>query len=325
MLPCRSWLEQAAINLSKKAHRGTATFIPWLLVFGLSAAPSLADLLPNGADHREIALSDADGRPMIAARIGNTEGRLMFDTGTPDALFLNRDALPIGEGEPVAVGQAASGQVIEVRSHPAPAIEIGGVAFATGPKLRSGDFGFAEIGLGSDFLGFIGTPAVVTGAFLLDHGRKVLTVLRVNEDGSLAANSPALSDVVAVVPFTLIEVLPTTEVQINGSSVVLEFDTGDSGTFYAKEETLARLREAGLLRETEGVATLVEASFGGNIFRDLQVRIVIAGGDEDTRSDTGGDTLRLGADFLVQWPTLWNYRAGTITFLTPGAYTPGSP
>lgn len=308
------------INLSNRERCRARAFIPWLLVFGLSAAQSAAELLPDGADRRDIALSNADGRPMIAARIGDTEGRLMFDTGTPDALFLNRDALPIGAGERVAVGQAASGQVIEVQGHPALPVEIGGVAFATGPDLRSGNFGFAEIGLGSDFLGFVGTPAVVTGAFLLDHARKVLTVLRVNEDGSLVARSPDPSDVVAVVPFTLMGTLPTAEAEISGSLVALEFDTGDGGTFYANEATLTQLRKAGLLRRTEDAATLVEVSFGGTVFRDLHVRIVIAGGEEDTRLDTGVDTLRLGAAFLVRWPTLWNYPAGTITLLTPGAY-----
>lgn len=322
MPPCLNWLERAATSILNRGRGGPGVFIAWLLVFGLSAAPSAGDLLPDGADRRDIALSEADGRPMIAARIGDTEGRLMFDTGTPDALFLNRDALAIGAGERVAVGQAASGQVIEVQGHPALPVEIGGVAFATGPDLRSGNFGFAEIGLGSDFLGFVGTPAVVAGAFLLDHGRKVLTVLRVNEDGSLVAEAPDPSDVVAVVPFRLMGTLPTAEAEIGGSPVALEFDTGDGGTLYAGEATLARLRETGLLRGTEAAATLVEASFGGTVFRDLRVRIVIAGGDEDTRSDTGVDTLRLGAAFLVRWPTLWNYPAGTITLLTPGAYTP---
>lgn len=326
MLPCRNRLERAVTNLANRGRGGAKAYaLAWLLAFCLPAVPSAADLLPEGADRRDIALSNADGRPMIAARIGDTVGRLMFDTGTPDALFLNRDALPIGTGVRVAVGQAASGQMIEVQAHPAPPVEIGGIAFATGPDLRSGNFGFAEIGLGSDFLGFVGTPAVVTGAFLLDHGRSVLTVLRVNNDGSLATRLPDPSDVVAIVQFKLMGTLPTAEAVIGGSPVALEFDTGDSGTFYADQATLARLREAGLVRGPDDAATLVEVGFGGTVFRDLQSRIVIAGGDDDSRSHKGTDTLRLGAAFLVHWPTLWNYRAGTITLLTPGAYTRGLP
>jgi hypothetical protein len=279
-----------------------------------------AEVLAAGQDWREIPFDVVDLKPMIAARVGDMTGRMMFDTGTPEAIFLNRDAAPLAEGVVVANGFAASGQAIEVRLHDAPPVQIGGVDFATGPKVISGDFGFAEVMFGADYLGFIGTPFVSDGAFTLDYGRGVLTLLRTQDQGALVVPPPAPSDVVAQLTFALIPgEQPTTGAFVGGLPVVLDFDTGDSGTFYLRPETRARLEAAGTLVTAGEAGTLSGVTFGGATFDGLAVRLVEAGGSQDTRPWPGSDALRLGADFLSRNPSLWNFPAGTITILRPDA------
>jgi len=290
-----------------------------LTLVGL-APVARAELLAIGQDWREIPFEVVDHKSLLDAKVGDTEGRMMFDTGTPDAVILNRDAVPLPEGLFLAVGSAASGQAVEVHQHDAPAIQIDGQVFATPPALLSGNFGFVEVMFGADYLGFVGTPAVEGGAFSLDYARQVLTILRSDATGALAVPPPAPGDVLAHITFALRpDELPTTGAFIGSMPIVLDFDTGDSGTLYMRSETRARLEADALLSVRDGVGVLAAVTFGGATFDGITVQIVEAGGPADKRPWPGSDALRLGAVFLSEHPSLWNFPAGTLTFLHPDA------
>lgn len=298
--------------------------LPVLLVSLLPAVahpgPADADLLGSDEDRREIPFTIGDGKPMIAAEIAGVAGRMMFDIGTPDAVFLNRDAVPLDAGVFLAEGRAASGQTIEVRQHEAPPVAIGGRDYATGDAVRSGNFGFAEELLGPDFLGFVGAPAVEGEAFLLDYDRRLLTVLRTDAQGGLTVVPPSESDVLARIEVAPGEGdLPTTVAAIAGRQIAVDFDTGDGGTLYLRAGTIEDLRSANALATDRDRAHLAEVSLGGVAFPDLTVRLVEAGGPQDARSETDADLLRIGAGFLSIYPTLWLLPAGRIEILRPGA------
>jgi hypothetical protein len=297
------------------------TILVRAIVALLATTPAAqADLLADGQAWREIPFEVVDQKPMLAARIGDVSGRMMFDTGTPEAVFLNRDAVPLPEGQMAGRGFAASGQAIEVRVHDAPEVEIAGLPLATAPLVISGDFGFVEEMFGADYLGFVGTPAVQEGAFTLDYQRQVLTILRTDAKGTLAVPPPPASEVIATLTFALIPgEQPTMGAFIGSLPLVLDFDTGDSGTLYLRAETRTRLEAEALLTATGETATLSGVTFGGATFDGLQVRLVEAGGPQDKRAWPGSDALRLGADFLSDHSSLWNFPAGTITLLRPNA------
>jgi hypothetical protein len=291
-----------------------------IIALTVMASAARADLLADGQAWREIPFEVVDQKPMLAAQIGDVSGRMMFDTGTPEMLFLNRDALPLSDGQGVGNGFAASGQPIEVRLHDAPAVQIGGLPLAIAPKVVSGDFSFVEGLFGTDYLGFVGLPAVEGGAFLLDYQRRVLTILRSDAGGTLAVPLPAARDVVASLTFALIPgEQPTTGAFVGSLPVALDFDTGDSGTFYLRPETRARLLADGTMVATDDAAVLAKVTFGGATFAGLAIRLVEAGGAGDKRPWPGSDALRLGAAFLAENPSLWNIPAGTITILRPDA------
>lgn len=288
----------------------------------LSAAGTLPepDLLGGGPAWREIPFEVVDGRPLIPATIGEARGRVLFDTGTPVSVMLNRDALDLDEGSPHGDGRAASGQVISVRQHPAPPIRISGLPLSTPLQLLSGDFGFVEEAFGPDFLGFLGTPAVAGGAFVLDYGRQVLTVLQTRADGILMVDQPPIEDVVAHFTVVMVEgEQPTSGAFIGSLPVALDFDTGDGGTFYVRPETRAALEAEGVLTSGGDLAMVGSVRFGGAVFGPLAVNLIEAGGPEDVRPWPGSNALRLGARFLALNPGLWNFTAGTITILRPGS------
>lgn len=302
-----------------------------LLALAATAPAARADLLPPGQDWREIPFQVVDHKPLLPAKVGDRPGRMMFDTGTPEAVFLNRDALSLPDGQAVGSGTAASGQTIEVALHKAPGIEIGGQPFATAPMVVSGNFGFVAPMFGPDYLGFVGTPAVESGAFTLDYRRKVLTLLRSDPAGALAVPPPAPADVLAQLTVSLMpDEMPTAGAFIGSLPILLEFDTGDSGTLYLRPETRARLVTDALLTvtstgteapltATNTGGTLASVTFGGATFGSLSVRLVEAGGPEDKRPWPGSDALRLGATFLSEHPSLWNFPARTITILRTDA------
>ena len=277
-------------------------------------------LLGQATGWREIPFEVVDGKPLIAATIGETRGRLMFDTGTPVSIMLNRDALDLDEGTQLRGGQAASGQVLSVREHPAPPVRVSGQPLSTPPRLLSGDFGFVEVAFGSDFLGFVGSPAVSGGAFVLDYGRQVLTILQTQADGLPGVGEPPREDVVARFSVAMAEgEQPTTGAFVGSLPVVLDFDTGDGGTFYVRAETRAALEAKGVLTPEGDLAVVGPVSFGGAVFERISVTLIEAGGPKDVRPWPGSNALRLGARFLALNPSLWNFTDHTITILRPGS------
>jgi hypothetical protein len=195
---------------------------------------------------------------------------------------------------------------------------------AVGSTVRSGNFGFTHEILGADFLGFIGRPAVEESAFVLDYGRQVLTILATGPDGAPRVPAPAAEDVAARTDFVLDgSGLPRSSARIGGHALALDLDTGDGGTLYLGDDTLARLVADGALTLEEDRARIAEVALGGaSVFRDLPVRLVRAGGPEDARPAPETDLLRLGAGFFARHVTLWNYPRGTLDILHPGASYP---
>ena len=297
-----------------------AHFGAMMAVVALAGLGQEPGLLGDSVDWREIPFAIVEAKPLIEARVSGTPGRMMFDTGTPLTVLVNRDAVALEGGHDSRTGSVASGQSVDIRNHAPVPIEFGGVAIAAGPVLISGDFGFIEVAFGEDFLGFVGTPAVEEGAFLLDYSRQVLTILRTDADGALVAGPPASGEVVARFSFVRDEgEQPTTGAFIGSLPIVLDFDTGDSGTLYLRPETRASLEAEGVLAVEGDEAVLRALRLGGAVFADVTVRIIEAGGAEDGRTWSGSNSLRLGAGFLSEHPSLWNYPAGTITILEPGA------
>jgi hypothetical protein len=286
-----------------------------LLLLSFAAA---ADIIPDGALWAQVPFDLVTGKPMIAVQANGSRGRMLFDNGTPDKMFFNRDALALAPGKEAGRGRAASGQQILVQTTAAPKVSIGGRPISLPAQVRSGNFGFVKEAFGDDFLGFIGTPFMQPHAFVLDYGRRVLTFVRVDAAGHLPLAQPAAADVVAEVNFSLHPGgQPTTAAVVGGLPMLLDFDTGDGGTLYLRPETRRKLIAAGQIKVDGDQAVLATLSFGGGSFTELRVSLHEAGGADDFRSTGPSDLLRLGSDFLARQPSLWNFAAYRLTLLRP--------
>ncbi len=170
----------------------------------------------------------------------------MLDNGTPDAVFLNRDALKLSHGRFVARGSAASGQAIEVHAHRQPEVLIGHQSVPIAATVRNGNFGFTASGLGTDFLGFIGSKMLEHDAFVLDYAAGLLSVIRVERGHALAIAPPAPAEIRVTVPFFLWPGEPPTVAGSLGDlPLLIDFDTGDAGTLYLTPALRKRLEQQG--------------------------------------------------------------------------------
>jgi hypothetical protein len=296
-----------------------------LALFGLViASPIQAQLLGDGQALRDIPFVVMDGKPMLPAAVEGREGVMMFDIGTPSAVFLNRGAVDLPDGQEVARGHTASGQEIVVQVHPTPDLMVAGQEMDLPERVQSGDFGFAEVAFGDDFLGFVGLPAVQGDAVLLDYDRSALTVIRVDEAGVMALAQPEPVDVIATLDFLLFpDELPLSVGRIGEVPVQVSFDSGDSGTLYLQPGTRARLMAEGSLASgAGGLWELAGVTLGGALMQPTPVTLIEAGGEKDGRSTGQPDELRLGAAFFAAQPTLWNFPARRMMILRPGAAIP---
>lgn len=285
-----------------------------IAILCLFPASGAAELLAPGEAARALPFALRDGKPMIAATIAGQVGVVMFDTGTPHVLMLNRDALALPAGQEVARGHAASGQAIVVKAHPAPAAILAGRPMDLPDPALSGDFGFTRAGLGADFLGFLGTPAVAATPFTLDLARGRITLL------AAGTVSPVPEDIVADIAFVFSEgEQPLWAGRLGDLPILIDIDTGDGGTIYLNDATRAALVQAGHLAGTGPEVVLSGLAFGGASFGPVPVRVVAAGGPQDMRRTGHPDLLRLGAAFLAAHPSLWDFPARRLVLLRQGA------
>ncbi|GAB4212200.1 MAG: hypothetical protein Fur007_04040 [Rhodoferax sp.] len=288
------------------------------------AASAQAGLLGPGQTLRRIPFTLADGdKPMLAATVGDHSGRVLLDNGTPYAIFINRDSVALGAGTPLAQGRAASGQLIHVQRHDKVAVAIDGQALAVDDTVLSGNFGFTAPAFGADFLGFLGTPALQPDAFALDYPQQQLVLIKPQPDGGLGALAPTATETLAQWAFSLPPGgQPSFAVQLGTLPLVAELDTGDAGTLYASDATVALLRQQGLLRAAGDRWQLRGLRIAGVRMAPTPVGLVQAGGPDDHRNNGQPDLLRLGAAFLRAQPLLWNFAAHQLTLLKPGSAYP---
>lgn len=292
----------------------------FLLALGIALSAN-AGLLEHDQSTRVIpfTLRDTD-KPLIEATVAGKNGRMLFDNGTPDALFLNRDAVSLAEGKFLARGYAASGQRIEVQEHTTPAIRIAGQTVSLPERIRSGDFAFTAPAFGDDFLGFIGTKMIANDAFLLDYARRHLVLLKTGTDGALPVTPPQFDEIVATTRFMIWPGgQPTFAAAIGKLPIITDIDTGDSGTLYVTATTRRQLIAQHFLEADGKNWRLTGLTIDGVLFEPTPVRLVDAGGPADFRKEGHLDQLRVGAAFLMANTCLWNFPAKTLTFLKPDA------
>ena len=262
----------------------------------------------------------------VPASVNGTSGKMMFDTGTGDALALNDHLLKqLGPGKALGQAKVGSGQGYTMTLRDCiHRIKIGEQNVLGAPAVESEDLGFIEKDITPDFLGFIGYGAYPGYAFKLDYVLRRLTLLR----GKKGSKTSLLDGeaVLATLPFTTRRRPddPFITVRISSHSFVAAFDTGQVGVLEMDDNQRdSMIKEGSLLplseKDDDGnalyrvkdlqVAPGVHVSLPG-----VTVRHVGSIADKGI-GITETAAIYLGYQFLSQFKTIWDWPNQTIYLL----------
>jgi len=265
--------------------------------------------------------------PFVAATVNGVPGKIMFDTGSKEALSLNAHKAPLKDGKVVGKGTFGSGQTYEVKLYP----EVAAVAITGGPSYRSipdvmgQDLSSMEEEITPDFLGFIGHDFYRGYLFKLDYKGNRITFYRQTAARRKSQDYLSGETVVAVVPFTTRKLPnhPLVPVTIGGVDFLGTFDTGMDGAVYMTKATQARLTKQRLLTPVParddilyniaGVSLTpgIKATVSGiHVFNETPPSAAPIGTPEP-------DIIQFGYAFLRQYKTVWDFSESRIYLLNP--------
>ena len=262
----------------------------------------------------------------LRADVNGTHGKMMFDTGTPEALVLNDHLLKrLGPGRVEGQARVGSGQTYTITTRNCVhSVSVSGFETRNVPLVESDDLGFMEKDITPDFMGFVGYQAFAGYAFELDYGRRRLTFEK-NVHGS----RPALLDgekVLATLPFTTRRRSnsPLICVEVGSQSFIGTFDTGQSGSLEMNDTLRDSLIQAGTLmplsgRDEDGNmvyrVTDLELAPGVHISLPAMTIQPSASPSDKGIGITEQTVIHLGFQMLSQLKTVWDWPNRTIYLL----------
>ena len=278
------------------------------------------------AERVELPLTVVNEFIFVPAEIDGTNGKMMFDTGTREALALNDHLLKqLGPGKALGQARVGSGQsytrTLRDCTHD---VKIGAQNGVDVPGIESEDLGFIEKDITPDFLGFIGFGAYPGYAFKLDYVLRRLRLLK-GEKGS-KTNLLDGETVLATLPFTTRRRPddPFIPVKISGHPFIAAFDTGQVGVLEMEDH-----QRDSMLKEGSLVPLPQKNDDGNTLYRvkDLEVapgvHVSLPGmivSHVGSVADKGiGITepaaIHLGYHFLSQFKTVCDWPNQTIYLL----------
>lgn len=317
----------AAMNLLFRLRRCTL----WLL-----ATPLWAWAAPNGPLPMETGfepqtavtvwpLKISEGYPLVHASVGGVTGVLLFDTGTPWGLLLNRARVKLPDSSFVLRAQAGSGQAFDVfRSSAMPPLHIHGQTWADVAQVHSADMGFIEDGTDlGPLLGFVGAHFVKDSELTLDYARQLLVVRQTDSaTGKPLGELPSAlqpGQTLATHTYQGSHSFPLFDTTLNGQAVRVMLDSGNPS---------ASITAPWLTHEMQAKrVTLFGQSQGQPTHRLGQLRI----GPRDfplnnatsytpspqVNGQPDDKVVKVGFALLNQLGVRWNHRLRSMDFFVP--------
>ncbi len=271
-------------------------------------------------------LQIAHGYPLVRAQIGDVQGVLMLDTGTPFGLLLNSARVKLSESRFVFSGTAGSGQKFDVnRASAMPVLTIHGQTWATVHGVHAADLSFIELGTGmGPYLGFIGANFFKGTALTLDYARHMAVIQRLNT----ATGAPLAALPVELSGSALLATLryrgsqpnfPVFDATLGGTPVQVMLDSGNPGASI-DQRWLTELQHAGAAQRFTHVDANQTYRLPPLQLGMLAVPVDDVSGynsSDGVESPGGPNLVKIGFSLLKRLAVTWNYQLQTMTFFTP--------
>ncbi len=260
----------------------------------------------------------------VPAEINGIKGKLMFDSGLHDALFLNEHLVPMDKGQGAGRSFTQSGQTAEVSLHAhVDAVSLGaGLNYAQVPGVYGQNLDYLEK-ITPDCIGQIGYRFFEGYLFKLDYQRRQLTFYRSTDERIRKRDFLVGEKVMATVPFQTrtLPNIPIVTLKIGGIDFVGAFDTGQSGELAIREETQTTFTKAGLLSRSDqpGEPTYNLSGIELTTSQKASMASITVINDPYPAAEPLGipteNILMLGYAFLSQYATVWDFQGQTLYLL----------
>lgn len=165
-----------------------------------------------------------DGYILIDAKVNDTQGKFLFDSGTPTNFMLNNNLIDLDKNTFVANGTAGSGQKLTVYKSTIKNITIKNstIEFNEIENVMHTNFKFMQDSIASDILGTIGYQFMKDYVVTIDYNRQIIKL-----DDKLQSNN---SKLIVSLPYSNLNNYPEVVFQTkNKKTINAYFDTGSLG------------------------------------------------------------------------------------------------
>jgi hypothetical protein len=287
------------------------------------APPRPADIAPEfrlKGDVVSIPFVMVREFPFVEAQVGGVKGKLLLDTGAPDALSLNHNHLKLPEGRVIGRGSFGSGQVYEEVLRPGvdDVSLAGGLSYGHVTTYISQDAAQLER-ITPDFLGWLGCWFWQGYALKMDYKASKATFYKGGPKAFLKGEK-----LIAAIPFRTPRLPndPVLSAKIGDTEFEAILDTGQYGSIFADAATLKSLTTTGAIRPVAGEDNPVDVEAlrfsTGPVIALIKLPTHPPEGAAPFAKSIGVESSRimsLGYVLLKQYKTVWDYPNKTLYLL----------
>ncbi|RYX86192.1 hypothetical protein EON83_02925 [bacterium] len=267
----------------------------------------------------------------ITAELNGKQKTFLIDSGAP-ALVLNADQLDAAQLKDSTVSAAGVGGTVRARSFHVDSFNWKGLQWTNFDTLAFPSP--QRVNKDEASAGAIGYQLLKDYEITFDYGRKIITLIRINEQGNPVQKLSPKTDGIKVVPITMYRHVPALPMEIGGKTYRMGLDSGAGGNMLDKQFA-PDLQKYVLLDELKRPMKAVLGGIGNDVLTSEVAVVDKATVGEAPYSKmafvfTDGTLAQLnqgrrvpldgliGYEFLKQYVTSLNYKKGTLSIYTKG-------
>lgn len=260
-----------------------------------------------------------DGYMLIEGEINGTQGKFLFDTGTPFNFLINNNIVKLNKTDLAVTGKVGSGQIFDIYLDSLQNVNISNhINLKNLGSIPHSNFSFVEVGITKDFLGFIGYEFFKNFEFQIDYDHQTITLNKIDKNGNTLSPFILKNTLLTTLAFRTPESkqMPKVNLTFGKDTIITKFDTGNQGDIYLNDSLRDQFIQRGILSEMNtdnwyGHASETSSkSYDINQVKYKDINLIPSRNYRYTSSNE--NQIGFGYQFLKNYISVWNFRKKTI-------------